>query len=109
MSFTFKEVLQLDIDQTFMDPDEFGEEHLVDGKMMNIIIDNNEMIDREKRTTKMGEGLFNKQVLFYVSEKTFGNLPKIGRQLLLDKKKYKIMDAINESGIFSISLEVIRS
>lgn len=101
--------MQQDIKKVFMNPLEFGEEHMVDGKSMNIIIDNLEQVEREKRETKIDEGLFNKQVLFYVSEEEFEKLPKIGRQLELDKQKYHVTDAINEDGIYSISLEAIRS
>ncbi|RDY28652.1 hypothetical protein [Lachnotalea glycerini] len=106
---SFKDIIKNDIQSIFFNPDEFGEEHVVDGKRMMIIIDNNEQIKREKRYHSMGEGLYLKQVLFYVSEAIFGELPKIGRQLILDEKSYIITDAINEDGIFSISLEAVNS
>lgn len=109
MGMSFKDVIQSDINQLFINSQEFGEEHLVDGKTMNVMIDNNEQIEREKRETKMGEGLFIKQVLFYVSQEEFGKLPKIGRQMMFDSRKYLVKDAINEDGIYSISLEAIRS
>lgn len=101
--------MQKDIEKVFINPLEFGEEHTVDGKIMNIIIDNLEQVEREKRETRIDEGLFNKQVLFYVSEKEFGKLPKIGRQLKLDSHNYIVTDAINEDGIYSVSLEAKRS
>lgn len=101
--------MQQDIKKVFMNPEEFGEEHIVDNEPMNIIIDNMEHIEREKRETRIDEGLFNKQVLFYVSKEKFGKLPKIGRKLELDKQIYLVTDAINEDGIYSISLEATRS
>ncbi|OYO76216.1 hypothetical protein CG709_15635 [Lachnotalea glycerini] len=106
---SFKDVIQSDINQLFIHPQEFGEEHLVDGKTMNVIIDNYEQIEREKRGTNIGEGLFTKQALFYVSQEEFGKLPKIGRQMMFDSQKYLVSDALNEDGIYSISLEAIRS
>ena len=39
--------------QIFLNPDEFGELHNVGGKEILILIDDNEMIEREKRQTGM--------------------------------------------------------
>ena len=111
----FKEVLQKDNALVFLNPNEFGEEHMVGKKRMVISIDNNEMVEREKRRTGQGElmsyrqGVFKEKLLFYVLAQDFGPLPSIGRGLELDGKHYIISDAINEDGIYSISLEAQRS
>ena len=49
------------------------------------------------------------QKLFYVAAEAFGRLPPVGRNLSLDGKDYIITDAADESGIYSISLEAVRS
>ena len=46
---TFKEQIAKDNVQVFMNIDEFGELHTVNGVEMPVIIDNNELVDREKR------------------------------------------------------------
>ena len=46
--------------------------------------------------------------IFYVLAKNFGPLPAVGRLLTLDDRKYRIIDAVNEDGIYSISLEAVR-
>ena len=66
----FKDILQEDNETTFMNPEEYGERHIVNGRSMNIIIDD------------------------------YG---------LLERDKYVITDAINEDGIYSISLEAQKS
>ena len=48
-------------------------------------------------------------MLFYVLAKEFGALPPVGHILVLDQDKYVITDAINEDGIYSISLEAQKS
>lgn len=106
---SFKDTVKADLKTTFFNLDEFSEEHQVDKKKMNIIIDSNEEIERGKRSTQVGEGLFLKQVLFYVSEEEFGDLPKIGRQMTLDGQDYIVTDAIDEDGVFFISLEALQS
>ena len=45
----FKELVAQDNKRIFLNPDEFGEEHKIDGKEMLIIIDNYEEIEREKK------------------------------------------------------------
>lgn len=107
----FKDLIRMDNDNVFLNPEEFGEEHIVGGRRMMIIIDNNEMVEREKRRVEAEiyrNGIYKKQILFYVSALKFGALPAVGKALTLDKEMYLITDAINEDGIYSISLEAVK-
>ena len=40
---TFQEMLRQDIGSVFLNPEEFGEIHVVDGKEMVVILDDNEL------------------------------------------------------------------
>lgn len=102
---TFKEIIKNDIKNTFLNFDEFGEWHNINGQNVLIIIDENELTDREKKIKKEEGELYKKQLLFYVDATDFGKLPSPGRILTLDEKTYLIMDAENEDGIYSIQLE----
>lgn len=105
---TFKDIIRNDID-LFVNQDEFADMHLIDSKEMPVMIDNNEQVEREKRMTQHMDGIYKKQMLIYVKKSDYGVLPAIGKILNLDGRVYKIMDAIDEDGIFSISLEANRS
>ncbi len=105
----FKEMVGNDIADVFLVLEEFGEIHKVNGLEMTILMDGNEMIEREKRMKNHYEGTYRKQILFYVSAKEFGALPAAGREISLDGKKYRVTDAVSEDGIYSISAEVLRS
>lgn len=105
----FKEMVQRDIENVFLTPEEFGEPHVINQKEMNVIIDNNELLEREKKTKMMDEGLYRKQFLIYVSAGEFGKLPAIGRILEMDGSFYRVTDAIDEAGIYSINMEVNKS
>ena len=98
---TFKEQIEQDNRAVFMNLDEFSE------------IDNNEMIDREKRhqykRDTYADGVYRKELLIYVKAEDFGKLPAVGRLLNLDGKSYIISDAIDEDGIYSLSLEANKS
>jgi hypothetical protein len=108
---TFKELVNSDISSTFMNASEFAELHTVDGKSMKVIIDNNEHIEREKRVAQkqVMDGLYVKQVLIYISSEDYGPLPAQGKQLILDQKRYRVADAIDEDGLYSITLEANKS
>lgn len=105
----FKDFIANDLKNVFLNFGEFAEEHTVDGKKMLVIVDNNEHIERQKRQTSRAEGLHIKEILFYVHKDDFGSLPAVGRICRFDKKDYIVADAINEDGIYSITLEANRS
>lgn len=101
----FKDMVFNDIKNVFLNPDELGEPHIIDGREMNIIIDENELIQREKKYKTFSEGLHKKQLLFYVAAEDYGTLPLINRLIELDEEYYRVIEVTNENGIYSISLE----
>lgn len=107
----FKELAFQDIQNVFLNPDEFGEKHVIDGKQMTVIVDGMEVVERSKKQIEKGriDGIFEKQILLYVSRNEFGSLPAIGRALKLDKGTYRVEDAVDEGGIYSITLGAIKS
>lgn len=110
---TFKEQVAWDNSNIFMNLDEFSDIHIVNGKEMIVQIDNNEMINREKRyrykRNLYADGVYVKELLIYVRAEDFGKLPAVGRTLTFDGKSYTVSDAVDEEGIYSLSLEANRS
>ncbi len=110
---TFKEQVAEDSNTVFMNLEEFSDIHTVNGSEMAVLIDGNEMIEREKRhRDRRGvytDGVYIKELLLYVRAEDFGRLPAVGRALTLDGKAYTISDAIDEDGIYSLSLEANRT
>lgn len=106
---SFKDIVRSDIDNVFMNPDEFGTMHTVNGKRMVVVIDNNELIERAKRINSHMDGMYVKSTLIYVKAKDFGALPQVGGAVDLDGKTFRVTDATNEDGLYSIHLEANRS
>lgn len=106
---TFKDVARADIDNVFMNVDEFAGIHTVNGKKMSVIIDNNELIERAKRINSHMDGIYVKQTLIYVKAKDFGPLPAVGQVVNLDGKTFRVTDATNEDGLYSLHMEANRS
>lgn len=50
---TFKELLKQDVSAVFLNPEEFGETHVVNGKEMVIVIDNYELSERQQSLIQM--------------------------------------------------------
>jgi hypothetical protein len=106
---SFKDVLKDDVNNTFMNLDEFTDTHIVDGKEIPVIIDENEIIEREKKMKSNMDGVYVKQKLIYVKADDFGALPAIGRAIMLDGKRYIVIDAVDEQGVYSITMESNRT
>lgn len=106
---TFKKILRQDVKTVFLNPKEFGEEHMVNGKKMLVIFDDNELTEREKRIQSHMDGIHKKQTLVYISALDFGPLPGVGKPVEIDGVRFIVTDSINESGVYSLHLEANRS
>lgn len=101
----FKNQLKKDLD-TFFNFDEFAEEHLVNKRKLNIIIDNETL---KERTRKEYEGIFVGEILYFVKAKDYGLPPKAEELHLLDGRQYKVFDINIENGVYEIILQSARS
>lgn len=106
---SFKDIIASDIHQTFLNTEEFSDMHTVNGKEMAVQIDSNEQIEREKRFAQNMDGLYLNQRLIYVAASDYGPLPKQGSIINLDGRTYRVADAIDEYGVYSITLEANRA
>jgi len=102
-------LIQRDVKAIFLHPNEFGEPHVVNGKRMIVVLDDVEHIEREKRMLSDMDGVYVRQIFMFVAAEDFGPLPARGDLLSLDKKRYIVVDAADESGIFSITAEANQS
>ena len=102
---SFKDILKSDVHEVFMNTDEFSDLHMVNGVEMAVQLDTNEQIEREKRMAQNVDGIYVNQKLIYVAASDFGAMPKQGSTLNLDGKIYRVADAVDEGGIYSITIE----
>lgn len=107
---SFKDLLMRDVDEVFMNPEEFADNtHTIDGKTMTVMFDEMENIEREKKMKSHMDGVYARQILIYVKASEFGSLPAFGHLLRLDNRQYKVVDAVDEGGVYTITLEANRS
>lgn len=105
----FKDVIRADVHKVFLNVEEFSDTHVINGVEMPVQIDSNEQIEREKRYNQNMDGIYKNQKLIFVAASDFGPLPKQGSLLIMDKRTYRVADAIDEDGIYSITLEANRA
>ena len=105
----FKNIVREDVHNVFLNIEEFSEIHTINGKSMPVQVDSNEQIEREKRSAKNIGGIFTKQRLIYVAASDFGPMPKQGSLLTMDNRMFRVADAVDEDGIYSITLEANRA
>ena len=106
---SFKELVQKDVGDVFLRLDEFGDVHIIDGKEMTVLVDDNEIIEREKKMKSNMDGVYVRQKLIYVKADEFGALPAIGRAIMFDGKRYLVLEAVDEQGVYSITMEANRT
>ena len=109
MAPTFKELIQADVKGVFLNDLEFADLHTIDGKEMPAIFDDIENIEREKKMKSHMDGIYARQIFLYVAASDFGALPAQRRILKVDGKNYTVVDATDEYGVYTITLEANRS
>lgn len=106
---TFKDIIASDVHGTFLNKEEFSDLHEVNGERIPVQVDSNEQIEREKRFAQNMDGMYLNQKLIYVAASDYGPLPKQGSSIMFDGKRYRVADAIDEYGVYSITLEANRA
>lgn len=107
---SFKDQIAADIG-TFLNVQEFADAHTVNGKTMTVVVDDNELLERDK-SKLLGaplNGTYKARRLIYVARAEFGPRPAIGAMLALDGRQYKVKDSTEEAGVLAIELEAVRS
>ena len=107
---SFKECIAADVFSVFLNKLEFADTHTVNGKKMTVLVDENELLERDKGKLGVQQtGLYKSRRLIYVARPDFGSRPAIGAVLTLDGRAYRIADCTAEDGILAIELEAAKT
>ncbi|HQB39393.1 MAG TPA: hypothetical protein PL053_08990 [Deltaproteobacteria bacterium] len=96
---SFKDQLQSDL-AVFINVDEFGELHTINGVQLNIVIDNDKLKERQAKAEYGYEG----ELLFYVPKAAYGAAPAIGQVITFNGDVYRVADVQENIGMYSITL-----
>ena len=102
---TFKECLEQDLD-TFINMDEFAEEHDLNGTMTLCVVQSptDRDIFLQQRDLQGFDGIYGKQVIVHVKKSDLPELPPEQQVFRLDGETYMVSEVIDEVGMVTIVL-----
>ncbi len=103
----FKDMIQEDIKNVFLDLEMFGETHIVAGRERTIILDDGEKL-RRSELYQDSKAIYNKQIFFYIAAEDLARKPEIGQAIDVDGRDYKMLHIDYEDGIYAITAEEFR-
>lgn len=108
---SFKKQFKNDIKNTFLNIDEFAEEHIFyyDGKKykLPIVIEDSSAQDRKKMSSDHSDGIFLYEYVIYINQDDLGFVPKKGREFEMNNEYYNIAKVDNEMGCIILYLETL--
>ena len=87
----FKEQIQADIREVFINEDEFAENHKIDGQDLPCLI------DEDKNTPNSNDGVYVIRRHLFISKIDLGYVPIPGQKMDIDDQYYYVIDCINEN------------
>ena len=106
----FKEILQDDINNAFLDSSEFAEVDNLNGQEVNIVIDDNVTDGTETGiygiSQKIDDGLYKGDKVIYISTEDTKRPPP-GNMLVLDNIRYTIVSTTEQCGMYMVVIRKI--
>lgn len=99
---SFKDFLEYDND-VFINSEEFAETHTVNGKEMDIVVDDDLSKERNNKTTD-SQGLYTSEKTLFIKKDDYGEKPVIYGTLNLDGDIYTISDVEDDGSMYIIDL-----
>lgn len=107
---SFKDFVQSDIRDVFINFDEHGTTHNIDGDDFVIVVDSDTIADRPflRSTGAVNmdpDGIYRETITFYVAAAEFGARPLEGEALRFDGKIHIVKSSVDSSGIYIVTIE----
>lgn len=100
-----KDLFEYDLDM-FFNPDEFGEDHTVNGENYTVVIDQEKLKELQAKDV---DGIYRVEVLFSIKKSDLPGKPAGGKSMTFDKKRYTILSCIEDEVTYNITLGANRS
>lgn len=104
----FKDQVVADL-SVFMNLNEFGEIHNVDGRQLLIVISKDATAGRQRKGStdyyRMTDGIHVGTFKVYAFESDFPVVPKADSQMEIDGQYYRVVDCNKQMGVLEIELE----
>lgn len=104
MSF-FQEQLERDARNVFLNPEEFGTQHIVNGREMIIVIDEDQLQHRKSSASNPTDGVYNAFLLFYALKSDFEKRPVTDSSIRIDDRNFRVSDVQEDEVMYTITLK----
>ncbi len=100
---TFKDQIAFD-NKAIINPSEFGERRIVNGKFMTIVLDS---VSSADASSVDKPGLYTQSMVLYVLASEYGPKPKPEAQIIIDNKiYYRVTGEVQDDmGVYTIPIE----
>ncbi len=106
---SFKDQLKIDLDDVFLNMDEFAEEVNIDGTTTRVVIDEDELKEYKIKSADFfhsdRDGLSKVEVLFFVWQDELQEKPFKSKHMKFRDRSYRIYDVALDNGLYTILLE----
>lgn len=99
----FKEQVAADIDSVFLNMDEFGEPHDIDGEAIMIVFDQD--VVHERGGSDHEDGTFENRLIFFVNADELGYMPEENQLMQFDGRPFIVAECDEEMGVYRITIE----
>ncbi|WP_409174812.1 hypothetical protein [Brevibacillus fortis] len=104
----FKDQIATDL-TVFINPNEFGDFHNVDGRRLLIVISKDATTGRQRKNSSdhysMSEGIHTGTIKVYANASDFPDIPAADSFMEIDGELYRVVDCDNQMGVLVIDLE----
>ncbi len=106
MSSPFQDQMSVDIDKIFFNPNEYGENHNIDGTDLISILDT-DVSQSLNPSTERREGTYTDKLMLFVRQKDLKGEPTYDQMMVVDNVRYRIINVNLYSGVYEITLEAV--
>ncbi|MEC1744124.1 hypothetical protein [Schinkia azotoformans] len=99
----FKEQIKNDVD-VFLNFNEFAEPRIIDGREINVIIDEDVLKTKSRNKSEQYDGVYLEEILIYVKAVDFDECPVYGQRMKVDRKFYYVNNCTESAGMLEITL-----
>lgn len=101
----FKETIANDVNNTFLNLEEFGSTHTFNGREIKCVIDEEKFQNKQKNgLISTEEGTFQEGFTLFVGENDLKIKPHPGEEMTLDGKTYEVVLSKFDMGMHEIDL-----
>lgn len=100
----FKELVQHDNTNVFINFDEFGELKDIDGEDVLIVVDG-DLINERPQAPSYEDGTYQNKLTFFVREEELGYVPEQYQNMKIENYPYIVANVAKNMGILEVTIE----